>query len=142
MKTLLTIIFLNIVLYVNGQYISDAVLQAKGIYRQQWDEMAAKKDHDFIIELFNKYYNQSQLGNDTSMCVERGHVINGAVMTTDMYCPGYVIDYPDSTVYVNPNCNTKTYYCKRCGKQITEGGKPTREVIWRRPNHNYFDCNE
>ena len=90
-----------------------------------------------ITLLFIAYASYGQ--NDSTMCVERGHVIDGVVMTTDMYCPGYVIDYLDSSVYVNPNCNTKTYYCKRCGKQIIEGGKLTREVIWRKPNYKYFD---
>ena len=63
-------------------------------------------------------------------CEERGHVRGGVYMTTDLFCPSYLIDSLDISYIVYPSCNWITYTCLRCGQQVTEKEPERKEVVW------------
>ena len=82
------------------------------------------------LEFISEYVTPDTTGK---ICKERGHVSPGVGMSTLMWCPPYQIDYPDSTVMVYPACNTTSYVCSRCGETVSDKGKESRVVTWRRP---------
>ena len=69
---------------------------------------------------------------DSALCQERGHISSGLIMATAMYCPPYYIDTDTTTVIVYPACNTETFTCQRCGKQVIQKEEERRVVIWRK----------
>lgn len=74
-----------------------------------------------------------QVDSVNLICTKRGHVRPGIYMTTDIFCgDGYVVDYPDSSVYVKGGCNYITYRCARCGKDVSEKEPSIRKLIWRK----------
>lgn len=81
------------------------------------------------LEFVSNYVTPDTTGK---ICKERGHVSPGIGTSTLVWCPPYQIDYIDSTVMVYPVCNTTSYVCSRCGEMVSERGKESRVVIWRR----------
>ena len=70
--------------------------------------------------------------NKDSICCIRGHV-RGDCMETLMGCPGpEIIDYPDSTVKCDNQCNYVICTCLRCGKEYEAGKKMECKTIWRK----------
>lgn len=66
------------------------------------------------------------------ICLERGHVPTD-YRASLLYCPPYILDYPDSSVMIIPTCNTVSYTCLRCEITITEPDERVlRQIIWRR----------
>jgi hypothetical protein len=64
--------------------------------------------------------------------LEPWHVKGGVVMTTDMYCPPYLVENDSISYMVYPACNYITYTCQRCKKLIKEQESERRVVIWRK----------
>lgn len=65
-------------------------------------------------------------------CLERGHISNGVIMKTLMYCESYIIDTDNTTIRIFPACNYESYICSRCRKYISELEREQRVVIWRK----------
>ena len=70
--------------------------------------------------------------NVNKICLERGHVKGGIVMTTDMYCPPYLVENDSISYMVYPACNYESFTCKRCGKHVSQLEKERRVVLWRK----------
>jgi len=85
----------------------------------------------FLIS-FTIAQDYNTLEDRSYICKERGHVMTGVMFTTAMYCPPYVIDEDGVSYMVYPACNSTTYTCGRCGKEITETGEETRVIIWEK----------
>ena len=75
-------------------------------------------------------------GQDSLMCVERGHVSGDMVLKTLMYCSPYIEETDSTTYLVYPACNWESYTCLRCGKYITELEKEVRMLIWKKEREN------
>ena len=71
------------------------------------------------------------------ICKERGHQLSHSIITKGFYSDGktfdpYLIDYPDSTVLVEPVKFIQGRKCVRCNEIIWESGTEERTIIWKR----------
>ena len=90
-------------------------------------------DDFYRLEYANVNLNQPITEKDTSLCQERGHIPGGYIVSTAAYCPPYFVDTDSTTVIIYPACNTESFTCKRCGKNVTQQEEERQVIIWKKP---------